>query len=335
MNKVKLNICIPYCNSSIYFSEAIESIVKQSYSNWEIFVYNDGSNSHETKLLNEILSKRTNKFHILGNSKVGVYRARINLLKSIKSGYVLFLDADDFYSGDNVFETIISKIQQTNSDIVYFNYWRYFKTSRHEVRLFENFLTEVEYVNDVLTNIKLNSLCNKAFNSKCVKAFKFIDDVNFTFAEDRLISVMLHERAKSITWINKPLYCYRDNPCSLSNSIIDNSRILSQINVEEIVSKQKLAIFCKNYQKAHYIVENIIYPNLWYTIKNISSRKERFISYKDILIGQNKHGIIFKSKYVKKMHRKIAIFFLSKKCLFLLDIYMKTLVMVKGRISWK
>ena len=83
---------MPAYNASQYISEAIESVLRQSYNNWELLIVNDGSNDdtlEKTKQFDD------NRIKVFSQENKGVSAARNVALEKMQGDYFCFLDADD------------------------------------------------------------------------------------------------------------------------------------------------------------------------------------------------------------------------------------------------
>ncbi|MFA5203894.1 MAG: glycosyltransferase family A protein [Lentisphaeria bacterium] len=88
-------VIIPCYNQGQYVAEAVDSILRQSYQDFEIIVVNDGSTQQAT---NDILSRfERPKTRILTTSNQGLSAARNNGIKASLCPYILTLDADDLF----------------------------------------------------------------------------------------------------------------------------------------------------------------------------------------------------------------------------------------------
>lgn len=97
-----ISIIIPIYNSELYLSECIESVLKQSYNNFELLLIDDGSTDHSLEICKhyELLDKRVKVFHIPNS---GVSHARnVGLAKALGE-WVTFLDSDDWLSEDYLY----------------------------------------------------------------------------------------------------------------------------------------------------------------------------------------------------------------------------------------
>lgn len=95
-----ISVIVLYYNSRFdYFQEAIESVLSQSYTNWEVIIVNDGSNKENTnKLENYIKSLNDERFSIINLDKnYGEPVARNKGVEKAKGDIITFLDADDLH----------------------------------------------------------------------------------------------------------------------------------------------------------------------------------------------------------------------------------------------
>jgi teichuronic acid biosynthesis glycosyltransferase TuaG len=114
---------MPMFNSEAYISESINSVINQSYTNWELLLVDDGSTDKTVDIIKEFI-KRDNriKFYALKlNSGPAV--ARNIGIKEAKGKYLTFLDADDVWF-NNFIESSIETIKNTKVPFVFSSYKR-------------------------------------------------------------------------------------------------------------------------------------------------------------------------------------------------------------------
>jgi len=85
---------MPAYNSEKYIAKAIDSILLQTYLNFELLILNDGSTDSTQEILNKYQESRVKIFHF--DSNKGLVAARNTLVQHAKGKYVAFLDADDW-----------------------------------------------------------------------------------------------------------------------------------------------------------------------------------------------------------------------------------------------
>ncbi|MEX2564712.1 MAG: glycosyltransferase family A protein [Cyclobacteriaceae bacterium] len=91
------SIIIPLYNKIQFVSRAIDSVLNQTFEDYEIIVINDGSTDGGEKLVQE---KYGDKVRLLHQSNLGVSKARNKGIKKAKYAWIAFLDADDYWHRD-------------------------------------------------------------------------------------------------------------------------------------------------------------------------------------------------------------------------------------------
>jgi glycosyltransferase involved in cell wall biosynthesis len=99
MNKPFVSIIIPLYNSEKYIAETIRSAQKQTWSNKEIIVVDDGSTDNSLKVANSCMDKDT---RIITQQNKGASAARNAGLKEAQGEFIQFLDADDLLSENKI-----------------------------------------------------------------------------------------------------------------------------------------------------------------------------------------------------------------------------------------
>ena len=94
MEKPLVSIIVPCYQQGIYVSETLESILSQTYENWECIVVDDGSTDNSVEIVSEYVN-RDNRIKLICQQNRGVSVARNNAISHSKGKYILPLDADD------------------------------------------------------------------------------------------------------------------------------------------------------------------------------------------------------------------------------------------------
>lgn len=100
------SVVMPAYNSEKYIAEAIESVIKQTYKNWELIVVNDASTDDTEKIIKHYQrkDKRIKLISLLENQ--GVANARNTAVKNSVGRYIAFLDSDDYWVEEKLQEQI-------------------------------------------------------------------------------------------------------------------------------------------------------------------------------------------------------------------------------------
>lgn len=114
----ELTICMPVYNAVKYLDESIGSILGQSYSDFVLLLYEDGSTDGSLEKLRSFTDSRIRIIEG-GENRGGIY-ARSQLIKAVDTKYCMWLDADDRFCRNDAFEYALKKIKSNDFDMVNF-----------------------------------------------------------------------------------------------------------------------------------------------------------------------------------------------------------------------
>ncbi|HAB66354.1 MAG TPA: glycosyltransferase family 2 protein, partial [Firmicutes bacterium] len=113
----KISIIIPVYNGEKFIEDCINSILKQTYSNYEIVLVNDGSVDKTREIIESFDNEKIRLFNIENN---GVSNARNFGIEHATGDYILFVDADDKIDNKTL-EILINKQKEYDVDIIRYN----------------------------------------------------------------------------------------------------------------------------------------------------------------------------------------------------------------------
>ena len=125
INKNLISVIIPLYNGEKFLNKCINSVIKQSYQNWELIIVNDCSTDNSEMIINHFI-RNDNRIKIINkivNEKT--FKARITGLKNINGKYFTFLDQDDWMH-PNALEKLHENALNTNADVVVGSWRRVF-----------------------------------------------------------------------------------------------------------------------------------------------------------------------------------------------------------------
>ena len=111
----KVSVIIPVYNAEKYISDAIESVIAQTYKNWEIVAVNDGSIDRSPEILKDYEDQYPNKIRVIHQPNSGLSMARNIAISAANGEYIAFLDADDLWLPEKTEEQV--HLLDINSDI--------------------------------------------------------------------------------------------------------------------------------------------------------------------------------------------------------------------------
>lgn len=207
-----ISIIMSVYNVEQYIDECLQSIFNQTYKNIEVIIINDGSTDKSLDIINKYRGKYTNIIYIEQENK-GLSEARNTGLNIAKGKYIAYIDSDD-YIAPNMFELMVNKIKEDDSDMVIIGHHEFY--DNEEGKSYDVYLDIDDSkiysgfeVADMILNCKLMGV---AWN-KLYKKGKLLEE-NFSFESGRYTQdwypIFKHiSTLEKVSFVNKPLYKYR------------------------------------------------------------------------------------------------------------------------------
>ena len=238
---MKISYILPVYKVEAYLRECINSITRQTYKDVEIILVDDGSPDGCPALCDQ-LATEDNRIKVLHKPNGGLSDARNAGLKIAKGDYIVFMDSDDFWLGDDSLDKLVSLIKQCPGCSFYgFNCQYYYPDSN-------NYTKWVQYSEEVLTPISGSSAMISLVKSgtfpmsACLKVIdrQWLIDNQITFkigqiAEDIPWFINLLDKSAKCMFVNDYIYAYRQN---VAGSITASGGERAFNNVLDIVNTE-------------------------------------------------------------------------------------------------
>lgn len=218
---MKFSIIVPVYNTEEYVGACIESVLAQSYQNYELMLVDDGSTDNSGNICEEY-SKKDKRIRVLHKENSGQIEARCYGIKESVGDYIVFLDSDDLLA-PNALEVIFNKFEQHKCDMLIYSAERFWENP--------NSITPSSNGKDILISDKkelyikifstelYNSLCKKAIKKEFVNLNDYSNVKNVRYGEDLLQTIDIIAQNPKTVFIQDVLYYYRTNIKSLTQSI--------------------------------------------------------------------------------------------------------------------
>ena len=230
---MKFSIILPVYNVEKYIEKCINSILNQTYTDFEIVVVNDETPDNSMEIVEKIAELYPDKINIVNQKNKGLGGARNTGVANAKGDYVLFVDSDD-YIESNTLEVIYNQIKETPCDILEFNYYEVSPKGKILKRLTmsdkNDFVTKKEDIAKLLLGSPI--ACNKVF----CREFFIESGVLFpekTLYEDAVTRILI-AKSNSFARCKEYLYNYVQHEGSIMNSNV-SPRMLDITKVVELV----------------------------------------------------------------------------------------------------
>jgi glycosyltransferase involved in cell wall biosynthesis len=213
MNKMFISIIVPVYNAEKYLAKCIDSVLSQSYTNFELLLIDDGSTDSGGQICDDY-AKKDNRIKVIHQKNAGVSAARNHGIRESKGDYICFIDADDWVNIDYL-ETYISVIKLHFPDFIISGYTYDFISSKKTIEYSippRNAYTQEEIsvlLPELHNNALLVSIWSKFFKKSIINNYSLQFDETINYWEDTVFcwNFLLH--VKSISVIENAGYHYR------------------------------------------------------------------------------------------------------------------------------
>lgn len=249
MEKDLISVIVPVYNIEKYLPRCIDSILNQTYKNWEAIFINDGSTDNSLKILEEY-KKRDERIKIIDKKNEGSGTARNDGMESSEGEYIAFLDSDDWYE-KNFLEKLYNNLIENNSDVVICNPKMTYDDISKNKKINTYFFNEIELnktPEKILGILAMPVVWNKLYKKDIIVKNK-IKFPNYSFCEDVEFLYKIFLYANKVSKIEDNLYNYYQREDSVTKKIKEESiKQLYQVlkNIENYIKKNfnsKLEIF--------------------------------------------------------------------------------------------
>lgn len=190
---IKLSIIIPVYDSEKFLSRCIDSILSQSFENFELIIVDDGSTDRSGTIC-DYYKNKDQRVIVVHQKNAGVSNARNVGLELARGEYVQFVDADD-YIERNFLENLKSYIELYSSPSIIF--WG-FKGEKHGI-VVKDYKHKLKYANtpvdliDSIISLEYNNLFgwawNKIYRRDIILKNKILFNTDISLHEDHLFSL--------------------------------------------------------------------------------------------------------------------------------------------------
>lgn len=242
MKKPVISVIVPVWNVEKYLSQCLDSILCQTFSNFELICVNDGSTDNSRKIL-EKYQLSDSRIKIVNKKNGGLSSARNAGMKVAQGDFYSFIDSDDWVAPD-MLEKLYDNISKFNSDIAFCKVHQ-FNEAENKIDDSNPYYT-LDYFDETFDNRAFSYKDTKPFiMDVCVTAWNklyrksFIDKCNAWFPEGLIFEdgpffFSIFFKAERISLVRDFLYYYRINR---KGSIIDKAgkKFLNLIDVINIM----------------------------------------------------------------------------------------------------
>lgn len=234
-----ISVIIPVYNVEQYLSHCIDSILSQTFTNFEILLIDDGSTDNSGIICDNYknIDDRIKVFHKKHN---GVSSARNMGLDKAVGEWITFVDADDWID-KNMYYKMYNKAISSNADIILCDFYEYYGRNK---QLLKRTFSEKADKNRIIRDsfLSFTALWNMLVHHTLYDAHKLRIPEQIINCEDFWLVTRLFYYAKKIYSLHTPLYYYnRENVNSILNNLNEercNSEYLSYLDTIDFLKNK-------------------------------------------------------------------------------------------------
>lgn len=311
----KISIITPVYNSERYVNKCVESVLKQTYSNIELILVNDGSTDRSLDVLKKIILL-DDRIKLYDKENGGIGSAYNLALQHVTGNYILFLDSDDFLELDAC-EQLISLAKENDADMVHF--------SSRVIDIHGNVVLENAFggVNAKTTNLQdLESLFvfrlkhPSLINLYKSTLFQGVTVFNQNIGIDEMLTPQLFLNIKNAIFTEKVFCNVVVRPDSVSRSKYNYSKLKQTISVFDFVlnfTESRMKVY-NAYMKVKYIRALFRVLNDAFAFSSHENGDKAFLKetkrdFRKVIFNYYKH--LFKGEFNFRQILQIHVMFLK------------------------
>lgn len=251
-----ISIIIPVYKVEKYLEKCIESVLKQTYTNLQIILVDDGSPDNCGKICDEY-AKKDPRIEVIHKVNGGLSDARNVGIAKAKGKYIGFVDSDDYIKED-MYEILINLIKEYDADVSICNLYDVIDGKEY-IRNNENGIQEysrLEILKEVLLDKNIQSYAwNKLYKKELFDEIKYpigkkYEDIGTTF--------YVFEKCNKIVVTSEPEYYYLKRSDSLVNNVTESTVLdYTDIIIQRYLYTQKNIEKLRKYNN-YYLAKTLI-----------------------------------------------------------------------------
>lgn len=200
-----ISVIMPVFNAGTTLQKSVDSIISQTFPNWELIVVNDGSTDNSSNILSSYLNKDY-RIKVFNQDHSGVSSARQKGIDEANGKYCIHLDSDDWAESDFL-ETLFHVAEESDADLVWCDVY---KNSKDRETIWTHFCEEDSsiMIRSILSGLLWGSLWNRLIRTDICHREDVLFPKHSQMREDTsfVCQVLIHCRV--IRYVKKPLYHY-------------------------------------------------------------------------------------------------------------------------------
>jgi len=213
-----ISIILPVYNASTTIARALESILAQSYSGFEVLAVDDGSTDGSDTIL-DMFARKDSRIKVFHKPNGGANSARNLGLENIQGEYVTFCDADDYVDSD----WLQAFTDNLGENDVVIQGWKYVRDNNVELIYYDSSSSDPAHAADLMSGMEsFGILVTKCFCSDIIRNNHLRFNENFRFLEDEEFVCRYWTQVNKCQFVHVAAYNYFVPNFDMKYKAIDN-----------------------------------------------------------------------------------------------------------------
>lgn len=285
-----ISIIIPVYNVSQYLNECIQSVVNQSYKDFECILIDDGS-SDGSEVICDQWEQKDSRIKVIHQSNQGVSKARNRGITEAQGEYITFIDSDDWID-PNYLNELLQPIKKYNVDLAVCGLQQHYNNGTSKNYSYKTGIINIEqqYTNaftDVNKIFLFFAPYIKLYRKKIIQEQNIHFPPEYTYGEDLLFNYNYLEYVKAIYIVEQCLYHYR----IIGYGTLSSIKRINQFEIDYAQWNILKDFFQRKNLWNNYSI-SYLYHRLWWCMY------DAILSFPERLKGKS---INYKLQYIKQI----------------------------------
>ena len=219
----EISVIMPVYNTAEYLEKSIESVLNQTYADFELIIINDGSTDNSAEIISRYTAQ-DKRIKVITQANQGLSEARNSGMAIAKGNFIAFIDSDDFYAC-NFLGQLICAQKNTSADIIGCDYQKIRSEKDHIKPV--NKLSYKIYADALGILLNKNNFIhfnvwNKLYKREVIGDIRFVPHIYY---EDWVFNCCVFAQANSFVWLKDKLYGYNYSDNSIMRSSFNEKKL--------------------------------------------------------------------------------------------------------------
>lgn len=238
----KIAILMATFNGGKYISEQIDSILSQTFTGWELFIHDDGSEDNTIEIIRKYQNRYPDKIHILAGQKTGGSKQNfLFLLASVEAKYYMFSDQDDVWLKSKIAKTFdhmqVLEKKSLNEPILVFTDLSVVNENLEMIDVKMSSYQSLKMDHTTFHQLMMQNIvtgCTMMINQKCAELSLKCKDINEMIMHDWWFALTA-SKFGIVSAVDEPLILYRQH----SDNTVGAKNIHSKKYLEKRLKEKK------------------------------------------------------------------------------------------------